>query len=236
MIHVLEGGTDAASMILFDPDSLPDDFDDRAREDPAAAIEAAAAAGRLCKLEPGSDGSYTLGVCVGEGPPAGLAGFLRPLSEADRFLVVGGRLHFAGIEGVSRQGAPSTAESSQGGDSVAIPPGVYRLRVQEADYSDEFLEGRMRERTSAAGLRLLAIMNRRLLPLGTFGTLAGFVSLLILGWRDWRVTALPLCLAMVLPAIVVSRLRSYREARDAGRELSRDLPDYWAVLEPIEPA
>jgi hypothetical protein len=39
VIHVLEGGTDAGSMLIFDPVSLPDDYDVRARPDPIAVIE-----------------------------------------------------------------------------------------------------------------------------------------------------------------------------------------------------
>ncbi|AMV37842.1 hypothetical protein [Planctomyces sp. SH-PL62] len=236
MIQFLEGGTDAAALLLFDPEALPDDFDDRTRDDPSGAIEEAVGLGRAFLLTTDGDGDFALGVCVGEGPPEELEAFLRPIGEVDRFPVVGGSLQFAGVEYAFRRDDAALAKHPHMGGSADVPPGVYRLRVHEADYPESFLEERMRGRSSAAGLRLLSLMNRRLLPLGSLGAIVGVVSLLFLGWRDWRATALPVCLAMVLPAVLVSRLRTYREARDAGREIARELPDYWAVLEPVEPA
>ncbi len=235
MIHVLEGGTDAASMLLFDPEALPDDFDDRARDDPSAAIEDAAAAGRLFRLETLADGRFGLGLCVGEDPPEDVRPFLRLVDEDER-LVVNGRLIFAGVEYGFRRDDALLAKHPHMGSSCEVPAGTYRLRVFEAEYPDHFLAGRLQGVVSEAGLRLDALMGRLLLPLGSLGTIAGVVGLVGLGWDSWRVSVLPACLAMVLPAVVVSRLRTYREAVAARREAEREAPPYWAVLEPVATA
>ena len=233
MIHVLEGGTDAAMMILFDPEALPDDYDERVREDAMEVIERAAGEGRLLRLEPGGDGGYSIGLCIGEGPPGDAPGPGRRVAEADRLRVVGGRLFFAGVEYGFRGDDAFLAKRPHMGESAEVSPGEYRVLVYEADYPEGFFEDRLRERASPVGMRLDSAMTRFLLPLGSLGAISGLVGLVALGWREWRITALPVSLAMILPAALVSLTRAYREAREARREVAREFPDYWAVLEPV---
>jgi len=234
MIHVLEGGTDAAAMTLFDPDALPEDFDEKAREDPSAALREAADAGRLLLLEAGGDGRHGLGVCVGEGLPDDVAPLARPLGDEGRLVVAGDSLLFAGVEYAFRRDDARLRRRPHMGEACEVPPGAYRVRLFEADYPASFFEDRLRARASEAGLRLDSLMARRLLPMGSLGTIAGVVGLVGLGWDAWRVSVLPAALAMVLPALVVSRLRAYREAAGARRGLPREAPARWAVLEPAD--
>jgi hypothetical protein len=56
VIPVLEGGTDAGSMLIFDPTTLPDDYDVRIRHDPIAVIERLFDDGCLYWLNTASDG------------------------------------------------------------------------------------------------------------------------------------------------------------------------------------
>ncbi|WP_165074616.1 hypothetical protein [Paludisphaera rhizosphaerae] len=235
MIHILKGGTDAAGMLLFDPQALPEDFDERTRGEAAQTLEEAAREGRLFRLEPGGNGSYSLGLCVGEEPPEDVADFLRLVDEADR-LIVRNRLFFAGIEYGFRDDGSFLAKHPHMGEYADVPPGTYRLRLFVADYPEGIVEDRLRGRVAGAAVWLDGIMRRFLLPIGSLGAIAGMIGLALMGWREWRVTALPVSLAMVLPAFVVSLLPAYREAREARRDVEDGLPDYWAVLERVSDA
>jgi len=234
MTHDLDGGTETAAMILFDPESLPDDYDERTRGDAAAVVAEAAERGGLFLIDAGAGGLYDLRLMVGEGLPDDVATLVRPVGEVGRFRVAGGRLHFAGVEYGFRRDDSRLAKRPNMGSSCEVPPGTYRLQAYRMDDPEGFIEDRLRERTSPLALRLDAIMRRWLLPIGSLGAIAGVVGLVTLGWREWRVTALPVSLAMVLPAAVLSFTRTYRDAREARRRVAAECADYWAVMEPAE--
>lgn len=234
MTHDLEGGTETAAMILFDPESLPDDYDERVREDAAAVVSGAAEQGGLFLLDVGAGGLHDLRLLVGEELPGDVAALVQPIGEVGRFRVVGGRLHFAGVEYGFRRDGSQLAKNPDMGGTCDVPPGTYRLRAYRMDDPDGFIEDRLREMASPSGLRFDAIMRRWLLPIGSLGAIAGVVGLITLGWREWRVTVLPVSLAMVLPAAVLSFTRTYRDAREARRQVAAECADYWAVMEPAE--
>ena len=234
MIHDLEGGTETAAMILFDPEALPEGYDQRVRGDAAAVVAEAAGRGGLFLLDVGEAGVYDLRLLVGEDLPDDVAALVHPVGEAGRLRVVGGRLHFAGVEFGFRRDDSALARRPDRGSSCEVPPGTYRLRAYRMDDPEGFIEDRLRERASPAALRLDAAMRRWLLPIGSLGAIAGVIGLVTLGWREWRVTALPVSLAMVLPAALLSLSRTYRDVREARRRVARECADYWAVLEPAE--
>lgn len=230
MIHVLEGGTDAGSMLIFDPATLPDDFDARLRHDPIAVIERLFDTGCLYWLDTASDGAYSLGICVGGCLPDEVAGYARPLGVAARFTAASGRLYFTGIEYAFRHDDSSLRRYPHMGGCYEIPAGTYHLTLYEMDYPEDFHEDLLRQRLSAGDFRLYSLMGR-LIPLGCIVAISLAVSPLFLGLRLWSVTALPLCLALVLPAILISRSRSYCEASHSHSAVQREYPDYCATLE-----
>ena len=228
---VLVGGTDAASMLIFDPAALPEDYDSRARHDPIAVIEQLAADQRLYWLETAGDGGYSLGVCVCGRLPSETEGFARPLGNATRFAVPSGRLYFTGIEYAFRLDDAYLRKHPHMGTFQEIPPGTYRLALYEMDYPEGFHEDLLRKRISPGWFRLYSLMGG-LIPLGCMGLLVLAASPFLLGLRVWSVTALPCCLVLALPAIVLSRTRTYREARGLHLALQHEYPDYLATLEP----
>src|SRR4051812_35490737 len=96
-----EAGTDVASLVLFDPGALPDDFDRRV-------------AGGLMLSEPlppeladkmvfmptGADGAYLLHLYVGQPIPSSSAQYIREGESIsiERLFVPTGRLVFCGAE------------------------------------------------------------------------------------------------------------------------------------------
>jgi hypothetical protein len=223
---VLEGGTDAASMLIFDPGALPDDYDERMRPDPLAAIEPLAGNGNLYWLNTDSDGGYSLGVCLDGRLPGELSRFAKPLGVAGRFAAPSGRLFFTGIEYAFRHDDRLLRRYPHMGACQPIPSGVYQLALYEMDYPEGFPEGLLRERLPANALRLYTLLNDWLIPLICIGVLLLFVSLLGLGARVWSITALPAGLALVLPVVLLSRTPTYRQARGLLLDLQRRYPDY----------
>src|SRR5262249_54083881 len=98
MDRTLEGGTDAGSMVLFDPAALPDDFDEGYKRDPVSQLEPLAQAGRLYWLDTHGDGGYMLGIYVGNRLPDRLQPYAKRLGACDQFHVPSGRLLFTGVE------------------------------------------------------------------------------------------------------------------------------------------
>jgi hypothetical protein len=233
---VLEGGTDIASMVIFDPAALPDGCDDRMRDDPLSVIRPLADEGRLYWLNTSADGDYDLGVRVGGHLPEELAGFARLLDVAPKFAAPGGRLYFTGIEYAFRDDDSRLRRYPHMGASLEVPPGTYRLSLYEIDYPEGFHESLLRGRLSPGEFRLYSLMDS-LAPLGCLGVLALFASVLWLvsaGLTRWAVTATLLWLVPVIPPVALSRTQSYRKAKRIDREIVREHPSYFAILEPVD--
>src|SRR5262245_55618691 len=98
MKHVVEAGTDAAEVLLFDPGSLPEDFDARIQDDPASLLERMMQEGRVCVTETGGDGFFLLHAYVNEPLPAELQRYAHELRVVERYLVSSGRVYFSGVE------------------------------------------------------------------------------------------------------------------------------------------
>jgi hypothetical protein len=225
---VLEGGTDAASMLIFDPATLPDDYDVRAHDDPMAVLERLFGEGSLYWLNTAADGRYSLGICVGACLPSELAGFARPLGVAARFGVASGRLYFTGIEYAFRHDDSFLRKHPHMGACYRIPNGTYRVTVYEMDYPEDLHKDLLRQRLSARDYRLYSLMNNGLIPLGCISTISLMLSPFLLGLRLWSFTALPLCVALALPAVVIYRLRWYREASHLHQAIRGEYPDFCA--------
>lgn len=234
VIAVLEGGTDAGSMLIFDPGASPDDYDERMRSDPLAAIEPLAEDGKLYWLNTNSDGGYSLGVCLGGRLPGELSRFAKPLGVAGRFVAPSGRLFFTGIEYAFRHDDRLLRRYPHMGACQPIAPGVYHLGFYEMDYPEGFHEGLLRERLPANVFRLYTAMNDWMIPLICVGVLLLSVSFFSLGVRVWSITALPAGLALVLPVVLLSRTPTYRQARGLLLDLQRRYPDYMVTVVPAD--
>jgi hypothetical protein len=73
--HVIPAGTDAATLVLFDPESLPEDFD-RLGSKQIETLNALSQAGRIY-VQPVDDGGYLLHIYVEEPLPESLAPFAK---------------------------------------------------------------------------------------------------------------------------------------------------------------
>ncbi|WP_169972683.1 hypothetical protein [Tautonia rosea] len=231
---VLKGGTDAASMVLFDPEVLPEGYDDAA--DPMDEIERLDGEGRLIWVNTAADGGYSLGLCIDGVLPEGLAPHAGASESCGGGIEVrGGELIFAGIEYAFRRDDALIRKYPHMGERCKVPSGVYAIALYEMDYPEGFHEDRLAERLSEVQRFQHSLMNT-LTPIGCLGALVAvglMASLVVVGASLGKVAALAVAVALITPALILSRLRPYREARQVQREVERLYPDYVATLERI---
>jgi hypothetical protein len=233
MIGVLEGGTDAGSMVIFDPAGLPDDYDGRAHDDPVAVLHQLTTDGTLYWLNESGDGGYRLGVILGAGVPIKLSGFAKHIEDAARFAAPSGRLYFTGIEYVFRRDDSRLRKYPQMGAFLEIPPGVYRLSFYELEYPEDFHDDVLRARLSPHAFRVYSLMSW-FVPIGCMSALAVIAAIGALGWRLWAMTVFPVGMCLAMLPFVLARTATYRAVQREHRAIEREYPDYSACLTIVE--
>jgi hypothetical protein len=228
--HVAEAGTDAATLLLFDPAALPDDFDARFPSDPVAFFEELTEAGVVCLISTGADGNYLLHAYVGEPVPEDLRPYLAERVPGDGLLCRSGRVYFAGVESVFRDNDSFLRRHPHMGEAFPLAPGMYRLAVYEMDYPEGLAEDRLRAAVSPVAYWL----HQRAMGWSVMGAVAGLIGLVASVWhaaRDpWLWLAAAGFAALVAAPFAVARLPAYRAAAAAWREINRELPAYVAEL------
>ncbi|PTL75868.1 hypothetical protein [Vitiosangium sp. GDMCC 1.1324] len=229
MQRSLSAGTDAAGLCIFDPAAMPGDFDGRLREDPPAALDELAAAGRLYRWETGADGSYTLGLWVDKAMPSDLRPHAQPLAQLPAFQIPGGRLYFAGIEYVFRDDDAFLKKHPHMGQSSDVPAGTYGFELYELAYPEGYHEDLLNHRLTHAERRAHAAINV-LLPVGGVLLAVATVLMFVLSLRSWATMVLPFAAIVLLVMLASTRLPAYRRARQVKRSMALEQPDYALVL------
>lgn len=240
MKHVIETGSDAASLCLFDPATLPPDFDERARRGAFEEFEKLADAGTLWWCNTGGDGGYLVHVYVDESVPAELRPYLYDAWKSPHFPVPSGILWACGAEYVARDpehGNPHTpkgglAKYSHMGGQCRLPAGEYELTAWRAQWPDGMLErelgktlGSSRMKNSnrlglATGVTLFAAFAVSIITLGlTIGALGHFRERLGELGVAWGGLA-----ALWLIALRLARAMSRRERDPQRREVEQRFP------------
>ena len=230
MYRILEGGTDAASMVLFDPAALPDDFDVRQRQDPLEQIESLMHAGKLYWLQTCADGGHELGVYVDTPLPDQLTPYAKRLDTLDRFHVPSGRLFFTGIEYAFHADDADLRKHPSMGEATELAAGIYRAEFFEFDYPPEFHDGLLQQRLPAAQLRIHSLMNT-LVPIGCISFLA-LLGVLYWSWKNgWASIAIPFLVILIVLPLIVSRLPAYRRANAVYKDIQKEFLGYAVVLQ-----
>lgn len=232
MKHLIEAGTDAAAVLLFDPGALPEDFDQRSRDDAADAVMALAAEGRGCYVETGGDGAYLLHLYVDEPLPDRLRPFAGETTVVDALQVPTGRLYFTGAEYGFREEAALLRKHPHMGNYCVIRPDVYRLTLTQLEYPEGLEEEQVRRELSPGEYRLRKAMEG-LGALGCVSVLALAVSFLIRSHEPWLGVVRPVLVVLILLPWIVSRLAGYRAARERAEAVEREYPWAAAHLEPL---
>lgn len=133
MRHIIDAGTDAATICLVDPAALPDDFDAKVQRETFAYLKQLSSDGLLHQIETGTDGSFLLHLFVDELPPNDLRSDCK-----DPYPIVlpvpSGTLWFIGAEALL--GGRAELGASNLGKSAQIPPGSYSGTLFRTEFSD----------------------------------------------------------------------------------------------------
>jgi hypothetical protein len=228
--HIIEAGTDAASLILYDPAVLPSDFDTSTHDDPVGLLEGLHAQGRVYWINTEADGAYLFHAYVDEPIPSVLEQHVKDPTIVEAFQAPSGRLYFVGSEFCGSGVEAALKQYPHMGGSFTLSPGVYRLTLADMEYPDGWHENLLRNEVTAGAYGLhqsmgcsvwLAILCAIGFAVAVFGEI----------FRPWRPYLLPPLAFGVAAPFVLARIRLYRETSERYREIQRQHPAYVAHLE-----
>ena len=218
-----EAGTDGATVVLWDPEALPADFDARYRAEALDLLDALQRQGRLFWTETGGDGAYRLHVYLDEPVPESRAGDVADPVEIAQFQVPSGVLQFAGAEYVYRQDDAFLAAHPHMGSRMELPAGTYRARIYRAEYPADFVEEQVRSRLGKDAYQYREISGG-LIAGAAILTLIGIIVLFLSRLAGWSLAVAGV--AALLWVAVVMRVRSprYHEVGERSGEIEREYP------------
>ena len=230
MRHVIEAGTDASSLLLFDPGALPGDFERWFQSGSVEILERLTREGRTCWITTDGDGGYSLHAYVDERVPRELERCAVELETIEEFHVPTGRLVFAGSEYAFREDDGFLRNHPHMGGSFLVQPGVYRLRLFRTQYPKHLVEQLFRNQASSWEYCLWMSMIL-LIPLAV----AAWIGLVVIFFTTVHVP-FPSFLAPLLGLVfaapfLVRRLETYRLAKERFTSLEREHPALVAQLE-----
>lgn len=154
---VIENGTDAACMALYDRAALPADFDAAAREDSYSAIETAQATGSCFFTQTDGDGDHWLHLYIDEVPPPEVSSFAGDPLETPSFFIPSGKLHYTGGEYVSKEDSELAKKYPHMLKHLDVPPGVYEATFYRTDFPDRVISEKLKAVLSAKERMLVAL-------------------------------------------------------------------------------
>ncbi len=229
MRHIVEAGTDVATLLLFDPAALPRDFDARFPDDPQGVIQRLADEGCLASISTGADGSYLLHAFAGESVPGSLEPHIAdPLVTSD-FRVPSGRVFFTGSEYGSPHVEQALAAHSHMGGSFTIAPGTYELTLWRVEYADDHQDRIFAAEVSAFEYRAYQSIGW-LIVAAAVGGLVVLALGIAAAWSPLLGFALAVEVLLIALPILVTRLPSYRRANERWNDIGRRYPSIVARL------
>ncbi len=234
MRHVIEAGTDASSMVLFDPGALPGDFERLFQTGSAEILERLDREGKVCWITVDGDGGYSLHAYVDERVPRELERCAVEPETIEEFPVPTGRLVFAGSEYAFPEDDGLLRNHPHMGGCFLVQPGVYRLRVFRTQYPKHLVEQLFRNQASPWEYCLWMSMIL-LIPLAV----AAWIGLVVIFFTTVHVPfpsfLAPLLALVFASPFLVRRLETYRSAKERFASLEREYPALVAQLEFVRP-
>jgi hypothetical protein len=218
-----EGGTDGATIVLFWPDTLPDDADRQLQDGPIELFEQLDAEGKLIYFPCDGDGHYFLSVFVGEDLPPDLEAACK---EHKRYptLTAAGEGYFGGGECAFKRDDAFLRKYPHQAGKLTIPAGKYAATVYQKVAGRNAYAKWSRDRVGPAGKRVERRHNV-LFRAACTAVLATLVGLCAFPWVVKGIVA-ALAAALVVSVVLVRRTASYKAAAAAWNEFANVYPDY----------
>lgn len=230
MRFVLEAGTDAASLALFDPAVIPSDYDLRFAQESIDLIEELERAGDLIYFELDGDGSYFVHLFVDEPIVDELRTYAAEPPTEKLLRIASGQAILAGAEYIAPEGNSRLEQYPHMGATVDLPRGTYRAIVYEMNYPDELEDKVYRASVSSWQKMHLGLMGCLAIA-AIIALCGGIVAVFKAGpWRWEIVTA---CVLVFVLPFVLARTRSFQSANQASREVAQAFPTICVELKRI---
>jgi len=227
MIVTACGGTDAANIVLFWPDNLPDDGDTRLASDPIEFARALQKAGKLIWFPCDGDGGYSVAIYVDAAVPEELLAFCE---EVETYPMVHVRSvgYFGGMEYMFKRDSRLALRYPGEFEKVSLPERAYAATVYCTDVPEIAYESWLKDRVGPSSKRLWEL-HAAIGCCSAISVIASLACIFFLSWRHWSYVVGTAVLLSV-SAILLSRTRAYKRFSAAQEEVARVYPTYVVQL------
>lgn len=238
MPTVIEAGSDAACLCLYDPSAVPEALSSAKGRGRQKIIDQIVAKQRAWLLRTGGDGSFVVRIYVNEHVPDELSHRAKEKTEGSRLTLETDQLCLTGIEDVRRQATDAGDEPIRIAPGLSLPPGTYELSMWTFNWPEKAIADAYQKRAIAEfGAERWARYRKRsrfdvpiVISLMLSGVFCFFATLTKTGRNYFGWQGLVGLWALWLVAIqVIPRLRLEKDGERFAqllRETERDFPDY----------
>jgi hypothetical protein len=227
MRQSLHGATDAATMVLFWPELLPDDFQARFENDPFALLEQLRAENRAIWFPCDSDGDYHLSIFIDCEIPEELRK-IEKAAEIRFVLHAKGPAYFGGGEYLFKHDNHSLTKHPHMRQRAEIPDGIYDVKSYCLWQGECHYEDWMLQQVGLAAKRRWELFGA-MVACSIVGMIATLFACAFLSWPYWSpFVGAEACL--ILSAIMLHRSELYQRAEKANREYGVRFPSYIVEL------
>jgi hypothetical protein len=224
------GGTKIGSLVLFWPELLPEDFDDRWDTEPNEVLKEVADAIYTIDLEAWAeffpnevDGEYSLTLYIDEAVPEELRNYCTLYGKYEE-LRIAGEGFFSGLEFIFRHDRSLLDRQPRMGSPLQIPAGTYSGEVFKTEVPAEVYESWLREQAGEGAQRLWWVQTW-FASIGIVA-LAVFVGCLFFGTRETVIVSSVVSAVLLGIGWIMSRTAGYRRVQQARREYAAAYPDF----------
>jgi hypothetical protein len=222
------GGTDAASIVLFWPDNLPEGADVVLQDDPMALVEELRGEGKLIWFPCDSDGGYTVAIFVRCEVPEDLRALCR---DEERYptLLVRGVGYFGGAEYMFKATPGLLEKYPHMCGQVVLPEGSYSARVYSTEIPETLFESWLVEQAGATAKRIWDVQGF-MAGCAVAGVLASLFALIVASWTVWSAIAATTATCIVA-AMALARTKMYTVVARAKDAFEETYPSYVVHLQ-----
>ncbi len=224
MRHIIDVGTEVATLCVFDPQALPESFDE-AGADALDVLRQMRVDERAFVCGTGADGSFVLHVSVNETISPELLKHLKDPVPLRNFRVPSGTLIACGAESASRAGTPPEPGV---GAVFKVEPGTYDAVAYRGEWPSGTLSQRFLEKTKG-GFFLFRHFSK-LVAVAVLAIIGAVPALWLAPDLTWRLVVAAAVLLAVLVPVFVAGTKKYKEGERLTHELERELPSFFLEL------
>lgn len=224
MRHIIDVGTEVATLCVFDPQALPDNFDE-AGADALDVLRQMRIDERAFVCATGADGSFVLHVSVNETLPPELQKHLKDPVPLRNFRVPSGTLIACGAEAATRAGTPPEPGV---GAVIQVQPGTYDAVAYRGEWPTGTLAQRFREK-APSGFFFFRHFSK-LVAVAVLAIILAVPALWLAPDLNWRLGVAAAVLIAVLLPVFIAGTKKYKEGERLTHELERELPSFFLEL------